>query len=147
MGQQPFGQQRGEVLVGSRHGQGVAWVGSGKKLHALLRAGRPFVDQALLFEVPIEQRMDAAVSGLLSDEAAHLVGKLRMLLGRHGFVPALHSVDEELLPHREAHRQRIEERRAKRIAAAPVAVKRRFQVNEQASHDEFGHGDGSPGAR
>ena len=143
VGQQPFGQQGGEVLVGSGHGQRMAWIGACKQLHALLRTRGPFIGEALLVEVAVEQCVDAAVRGFLPDKAAHLVGKLRLLVRGQGLVAVTHGVDEELLAHRKAHRQRIEQRRAKRVATAPVARKRRLQVDQQAADNEFGHEEGS----
>jgi hypothetical protein len=50
-------------------------------------------------------------------------------------------VNEKLLAHWKGHGQSIEEGRAKGIAPVPSGWERRFQVNKEASDDEFGHGD------
>ena len=45
----------------------------------------------------------------------------------------------ELLAHRKAHRQRIEQRRAKGVAAGPVVREGLVEVDEQPANDEIGH--------
>src|SRR5690606_15813519 len=85
------------------------------------------------------EAVDAPVRGLLPDEALHLVVEAGLLFGRQGLVAVAHRVDEELLADREAHRQRVEEGGAKRIAGAPVARHRGLEVDQQAADGEGRH--------
>ncbi|GAA0800398.1 hypothetical protein GCM10009078_29890 [Cupriavidus gilardii] len=74
----------------------------------------------------------------------HLGAETVLLLWRQRLQAIAHRIDKELLADREAHRQRIEERRAERIARAPMPRDRRFHIDEQAANDEMRHG-GLPG--
>jgi hypothetical protein len=93
-------------------------------------------------ELPVQE----AVRGLLSHEAAHLVGPGRLLRGRQQRDALLHRVDEELLADREAHRQRVQVMGAKRLAAVPEPGKALGQVHAQAADRQAaGLGDGRQG--
>jgi hypothetical protein len=118
-----------------------AWRGSAavQQGHALAGARAPGVDQALVFEVRVEQRVNAAVRGFLPDEAAHVGTVLFLHLGRQRGHGVAHGVDEKLLAEGEAHRQGVEESGRECIAAAPVAGKRRLQIDQKAADNEFSH--------
>jgi hypothetical protein len=64
--------------------------------------GLPVVDQAQLVEVRVVQAVQAAVRGLLADEALHLGAEALLLLRRQRLEAVAHRVDEELLAHRES---------------------------------------------
>ncbi len=143
--QQPLGEQGGEVLIGGGDAQGVAHVGASQQLHARLGARRPVVHQAVFFDLCVEQRVDAAVCGLLAHEALYLRVPARALVLRQGLGAIAHGVDEELLAHREAHRQRVEPGGEEGVAAAPMARHGRLQIDEQAADGEVGHGSTGTG--
>ncbi len=63
MREQPLGEHGREVLGGGRHRERVARIGAFHQRQPLARALGPAVDQALLLEVVVEQRMDAPVRG------------------------------------------------------------------------------------
>ena len=96
----------------------------------------PGVDQPLPRELRVEQRVDAPVRRFLADEALHLRLERRPLPGRQCLDAGTHRIDEELLAEREAHRQRVEPRGAERVAAVPVALERRVEVDQQAANGE-----------
>ena len=127
------------MLVRRGDRERVARVDALQQLQALDRAGRPIVDQAQLFQVPVEQRMQAAVRRFLPDEGLDFGAKALLLFRRQGLEPVAHRIDEELLAHREAHGQSVEERRAKSVAAAPMARDRCFHVDKQAADNEVCH--------
>ena len=88
----------------------------------------------------IEAAVHVPVRGFLADEALHLVGEVRLLIGRQRGQPLLHRLDEQLLTQREAHAQRIEESGAEGVTG-PVARQRGVQVRLQAAHSQGRHGD------
>ena len=88
----------------------------------------------------VVQAVQAPVRGLLTNEALHLGPKALLLIGRQLLETRTHSVDEELLTHRKAHRQRIEEGRAKGITITPGAIDRGFHVDQQAANNKVSHG-------
>ena len=145
MGQHVFGKDGGEVFGRGRDSQPVAHVQRLQQRPPRQDAFLPGVDQALTQQVFIETLVDAAVRGLLADEALHFgveAGTLRFRQCGHRLA---HRIDEELFTGREAHRQRIEKRAAKGVAA-PVARQRGVQIDEQAAHRQ-GDGEGVHGGK
>lgn len=97
------------------------------------------VVQALSGELAVEQGMNPAVGGFLSDKPADF--RLPLLLGvlRQHRYGAANGVDEKLFPEWKAHRQRIEEGRPERVAPAPLTFERGFEVDQQSSDHELAH--------
>ena len=73
-------------------------------------AHRNDVLKTLKFNVAIEQSMNAAVRGLLANEALNFGCKFFAHGGVHLLGTFTNRVNEKLLAHRKAHRQCIEER-------------------------------------
>ena len=136
---QPVGKDRSEVFRRSSCGDLVAQIVARMRLAALPGIALDPVVEPELVQVAIEQRVDAPVRRLLPDESLHFGGEQGTFSFRQGLEPIAHRVDEELLAGREAHRQRVEERRAERIAPVPARRKRRSEVNQQASYHQLSH--------
>jgi hypothetical protein len=107
----------------------------------LERSGGPVVDQALVFQMLVEELVQTAVRGFLTDEAFELVGKLTLMLGGEFFLRAAQAVNEELFTHGKAHGQGIHESRSERVAPIPTQGKGLFQINQQLAHNKMTHGD------
>jgi len=146
VGEQVLGQDRRQVLGGRGGADRGADVGALEGLDAAQRPRLPVVDQALLRQMRVEQRVDAPVGGLLPDEGLDRRLEARTLVLGQRLHACAHRVDEELLARRKAHRQRVEPGGAERIAAAPVRVGRRIEVDQQAANDGLGHGTTIPPA-
>src|SRR5690606_27018480 len=118
--QQPIGKNRREMLGRRRDRQSVAQILSLQYLRSRQRALRPAVDQALVLQVLVEQRVYATVGRFLTDEAANLGFPIGALIRRERGESFAYRIDEELLAKRKTHRQRVEEGGLECIAAAPM---------------------------
>jgi len=107
--EQPIGKDVSEVFGGCSGGQLLTHILIGVGFDAFGRTLRNDIFKALKLNVAIEQSMNAAVRGLLANEALNFSGKLLAHGGVHLFGTFAHGVDEKLLANREAHRERIEE--------------------------------------
>src|SRR3569832_504462 len=110
-----------------------------QQFEARLCARRPVIHEAELLEMRVVEGMQAAVRGLLPDEALHFGAEGLLLFRRQRLGAVADRVDEELLADGKAHGKSVEERGAEGIVAAPVARDGRFHVDEQAANDEIGH--------
>ena len=133
-----IGKHGGAMLVRGGDRQQVARVDAVvfAKLYAPRRPMLPAVDQALLFQLRVVQRVHMTVGGFLTDElcAGVAQGGVFFKVWQQAQSPT-HRVNKRLLTHRETHGQRVVILAAKSIATMPVAFKTRLQI-----HQEFSNG-------
>src|SRR3569832_307695 len=118
----------------------MARVDAFEELQAFARARIPLVHEPELLQMRVVERVQPPMRRLLPDEAPYFGFQLLLPFGGKRLEPVAHRVDEELFAEREAHRKRVEQRRAKCVTPAPMARNRRFHVDKQAAHDEISHG-------
>ena len=129
------------MLVGGRDGDAVSHVAAFKQRQALARAWFPMVVQAVLFDLGVEQAVNAAVRGFLADKPLHFVAKAFLFFGGQRLEAVADGVDEELFTDRKAHRQGVEPCCEERVVLAPVPGDRLVQIDQEAADDECGHGE------
>ena len=148
--QSQVAKNRGVVLKSGGDGQlvQITLVAFAEKLfapffQALLSAGPPVVDKALLFQMRVVERMQVAVGGFLTHKT---LGNLLEfgVFRRVGqvFGAIFDRVDERLFTDRKAHRQSVGIGCEKSVAAVPVARKTLAQVHAEAANGQFGRGCG-----
>src|SRR5690606_27428007 len=80
-GQQPFGEEGGEMLVGSSDRQSMPHIGSLHHLQSCSRTRLPGVYQAVFFNLGVEQGVQAAVGGFLTNKALDFRFEGSLLVG------------------------------------------------------------------
>ena len=127
----------------------VVVVAEGLSLGALQapgRARRPVVDQPVVGQMRVEQAMDSPMCCLLANEVLHFIGITVLVFEWQGLEAVADRINKKLLSDRKAHGQCVEKCRGEGVATAPVALQRRFKVNQQSAHDKVVHG-GRSGAK
>ena len=119
--EQPVGKHGGEVFGRRGDGQPMPRVKVSHDFQALTGPCFPVVEQPMLLDLAVEQRMNSPMGCLLAYEALRLCGEFFLQSRRQGFEPAANRVHEKLLAKGEAHGQGIEYGGTKGIPAKPMA--------------------------
>ena len=135
VGQQPVGQQGGEMFSGCRRGHGVSDVKALDVGNAFGGAFFPVIDHALGQQMLVVEVVQTAVGGFLAHKGFDVISMCVLQFRWQLFEAFANRIQKKLFAHGKTQRKGVHERRTERIATVPAQGKRLVQVDVKLADD------------